>query len=205
MIRPSAVVVAMLLALAVGVRSQSNPLLGSWELNVFKSRFQHDSEPERETRTYTPCEGGGVGTRVVTEYGYSRVAVTTFCTRLDGKEYPYHSHIADRITETGTDWSSFQATIRKKGKIVRTTHSVVSQDGKTLTRTTKYPGEGGTDVQVYDKLPAILPVLNLGEKSGRNAGRDRGARRARFRTRSSSRPWLKSIPNRSFARTDQHA
>jgi hypothetical protein len=157
MIRPPIIVVIMLLALAIGVRSQSNPLLGSWELNHSKSRFDHDSEPARETRTYTPCEGGGVGTRVVSEYGYSRLAVTTFCTRLDGKEYKYHSHIADRITETGTDWSSFQATIRKEGKVVRSTHTVVSQDGKTLTRTTEYPGERATHVQVYDKLPAVLP------------------------------------------------
>jgi len=150
-------VIAMLLALTVGVQSQSNPLLGSWELNLPKSKFQHDAEPKSETRTYTPCEGGGVGTRVVTDYGYSRVAITTFCTRLDGKEYPYFSHIADRITETGTDWSTFDATIRKKGKVVRTTHTVVSQDGKTLTRTTKYRGERGIDVQVYDKLPVIIP------------------------------------------------
>jgi hypothetical protein len=144
---------AILLALTVGLQAQSNPLLGTWELNLSKSKYNHDAVPEGETRSYTTCEGGGVGTRVETVYAYSRVAVTTFCTHLDGKEYPYHSHIADRIKETGSDWRAFDATILKAGKVVRTTHTVVSQDGKTLTRTTTYPGEKGTDVQVYDKLP----------------------------------------------------
>ena len=146
------VVGAMLLALTVGVQAQSNPLLGAWELNVQKSKYQHDAVPEGETRSYKTCEGGGVATHVETVYAYSRVAVTTFCTRLDGKEYPYHSHIADRITSKGSDWRQFDATISKAGKVVRTTRTVVSQDGKTLTRTTSYPGEKGIDVQVYDKL-----------------------------------------------------
>ena len=153
MVQRLVLVGAILLALTVGLQAQSNPLLGAWELNLSKSKYNHDAVPEGETRSYTPCEGGGVGTRVETVYAYSRVAVTTFCTHLDGKEYPYHSHIADRIKETGSDWSAFDATILKAGKVVRTTHTVVSQDGKTLTRTTSYPGEKGTDVQVYDKLP----------------------------------------------------
>jgi hypothetical protein len=144
---------AVLLALTGDTRAQSNPLLGAWELNLSKSKFQHDAVPEGETRSYTTCEGDGVGTRVETVFAYARVSITTFCTRLDGKEYPYHSHIADKITETGTDWSNFDATIRKDGKVVRSTKAVVSADGKTLTRTTVYAGEKGTDVQVYDKLP----------------------------------------------------
>ena len=50
-------------------------------------------------------------------------------------------------------WGEFDATISEGGKAVRTTHTVVSQDGKTLTRTTTYIGERGTDRQVYDKQP----------------------------------------------------
>ena len=69
-----------------------------------------------------------------------RVAVTTFCTHLDGKQYPCPSRIADSITSTGSHWGEFDATISEDGKVVRTTRTVVSQDGKTLTRTTTYPG-----------------------------------------------------------------
>jgi pyruvate-formate lyase len=42
------------------------------------------------------------GTHVETTYVNWRVAVTTFCTRLDGKEYPYYSRIADSIKATGS-------------------------------------------------------------------------------------------------------
>ena len=80
-----------------------------------------------------------------------RVAVTTFCTRLDGKEYPYYSRIAD--SSGRGNWGEFVATISEGGKVVRTTRAVVSKDGKTLTRTTTYAGERGTDLQVYDKQP----------------------------------------------------
>ena len=84
-----AVVGAMLLAHAIGVQAQSNPLLGVWELNLPKSNYNHDARPLGETRSYKECEGGGVGTHVETTFVNWRVAVTTFCTRLDGKEYPY--------------------------------------------------------------------------------------------------------------------
>ena len=77
-------------------QAQSNPLLGVWELNLPKSKFQHDATPLGEMRSYKECEGGGVGTHVETTYVNWRVAVTTFCTRLDGKEYPYYSRIAGR-------------------------------------------------------------------------------------------------------------
>ena len=147
------VVGAILLAYAIGVSAQSNALLGVWELNLPKSNYQHDARPLTETRSYKECEGGGVGTHVETTYVNWRVAVTTFCTRLDGKEYPYYSRIADSIKATGSHWGEFVATISESGKVVRTTRTAVSQDGKTLTRTTSYPGEKGTDLQVYDKQP----------------------------------------------------
>ena len=148
------VVAAILWALAIGVRAQQpNPLLGVWELNLPKSHYNHDATPLGEMRSYKTCEGDGVGTHVETTYVNWRVAVTTFCTRLDGKEYPYYSRLADSIRETGSHWGEFTATISEKGKVVRNTHTVVSKDGKTLTRTTTYPGERGTDLQVYDKQP----------------------------------------------------
>ena len=121
-------------------QAQSNPLLGVWELNLPKSKFQHDATPLGEMRSYKECEGGGVGTHVETTYVNWRVAVTTFCTRLDGKEYPYYSRIADSIKATGSHWGEFVATISEGGKVVRTTRTVVSQDGRTLTRTTSYAG-----------------------------------------------------------------
>ncbi len=144
---------AILLAHAIGVQAQSNPLLGAWKLNLPKSNYQHDATPLDELRSYKTCEGGGVGTHVETTYVNWRVAVTTFCTRLDGKEYPYYSRIADSIKATGSHWGEFVATISEGGKVVRTTRAVVSQDGKTLTRTTTYAGEKRSDLQVYHKQP----------------------------------------------------
>ena len=47
----------------------------------------------------------------------------------------------------GSNWGEFVATISEGGKVVRTTRAVVSKDGKTLTRTTTYAGERGTDLQ----------------------------------------------------------
>lgn len=146
-------IVTMLVALTVGVEVQSNPLLGVWELNLPKSKYQHDATPLGETRSYKECDGSGVGTYVETTYVNWRVAVTTFCTHLDGKEYPYMSRIADSIRSTGAHWGEFDATISENGKVVRTTRTVVSQDGKTLTRTTTYAAERETDLQVYDKQP----------------------------------------------------
>jgi hypothetical protein len=147
------VVGAIMLAHAIGVQAQSNPILGVWELSLPKSNYQHDARPLGEIRSYKTCEGGGVATHVETTYVNWRVAVTTFCTHLDGKEYPYHSRIADSIKSTGSHWGEFDATISEAGKVVRTTRAVVSPDGKTLTRTTTYADDKRTDLQVYDKQP----------------------------------------------------
>jgi hypothetical protein len=134
------------------VSAQTNPRLGVWKLNLAKSTYQHNAAPKAETRTYTAWQDNGIAVRIETVARDGKTQITTFSMKHDGKEYDYNGAMGDKISGTSTDWRLADAVVTKAGKPVQTTHSVVSQDGKTLTMTTSYPGETRRDVRIYDKM-----------------------------------------------------
>jgi hypothetical protein len=132
--------------------AQSNPNVGTWKLNLEKSKFPSGMAPTSLTRTVSvdgdsvkySFEGQGPDATALT-YG--------FTVKYDGKDYevtgagmPYG---ADHIAIKRINSHMFSATLKKGDKIVATTNTTVSHDGKTTTLNSK-----GTDVKstsIYDK------------------------------------------------------
>ena len=54
------ILVALCVALAPHLRAQSDPSLGTWKLNVAKSKYSPGPAPASETRVYEPFGAGGV-------------------------------------------------------------------------------------------------------------------------------------------------
>ena len=131
----------------------ADPVLGTWKLNVAKSKFAADGALTAADRTYT--EANGLYTLAVKQ------------TSADGKETSYKLHYRDGKEEKQTTTAFVDATIAKKidantwdfdlkkdGKVVGHVHRVVSADGKTLTVTstgTHRSGAKGDETLVYDK------------------------------------------------------
>ena len=127
-----------------------NPRIGTWTLNLAKSRFQSGPPPKSETRTYTVWKDTGVTllAELVTASGEKQV--TRYNVKYDGKTYPYIGSLGDKITVTGDDGYALDSVITNGGKVAQTTHSVISKDGRTLTMTSTLAGKK-PDTRVYQK------------------------------------------------------
>ena len=136
-----------------GTAFAADPVLGTWKLNVEKSKFRPNAVLTAATRTYT--ESNGLYTLDVK------------ATRADGKEQSYQIQYRDGKDEKRTGSSSVDSThakridantwdfdLKKDGKVVGHVHRVVSADGKTLTvhaTGAQISGGEGEETLVYDK------------------------------------------------------
>jgi hypothetical protein len=151
--------VAIALLAVVGfstLRAQSNPLVGTWKLNVAKSKYDPGPAPKSLTRT-VEAQGNGV------KYSFEGVGadgkpiVYGFSVQFDGKDNPISGSIpsgADTIAASRTDSNHFVATLKKGDKVIGTSKVTVSADGKVTTvdsTGTTATGAKTHDVQVYDK------------------------------------------------------
>ena len=131
-----AFVVVGALSSGVMLRAQGDPLIGHWMLNVAKSKYEGVPAPKSEMRVYEAFGGAGKGIRAT----FDRVDATgnkiaiTFAAMYDGKDYKYNGPDADTLALTRPNPNTVDATLKQNGKIVQTTHSVISADGKTRTQ-----------------------------------------------------------------------
>ncbi len=144
--------------LGVGVVSLSaqgsDPRIGTWKLNVAKSKFSPGPAPQSLT---VKVEPSGQGEKVTTEAVNADGTRTTvqYTANFDGKDYPLTgSQIADTVSLKRIDARTTERSDRKGGKAAQTITRVVSQDGKTMTATVKgtnAQGQAVDSVIVFEK------------------------------------------------------
>ena len=107
--------------------------LGTWTLDVAKSKFSPWPAPRSMTLEFTATADGikytsdGVGAQ-------GKPTHTEFVSKFDGTEVPYKGNPnADTASPKKIDDNSFSNPWKKDGKETTTSHVVVSKDGKTLT------------------------------------------------------------------------
>jgi len=136
--------------------AQADPFLGTWKLNVSKSKFVPGPSRKSETRM---VEAAPMGLKVSIKRvnGDGSTQEYEYTTNLDGKSYPITGqgpYGADTIAANLTAPNTIQSTLNKDGKVVATGTSIVSKDGKVLTITTKGVDGSGkpfNSVAVYDR------------------------------------------------------
>ena len=136
--------------------AQTDPFVGTWKLNTSKSQFAPGQEKKSETRmVVTGPTGMKISVDRVNRDGTTQEYEYT--ANLDGKSYPIVGqgpYGADSMATNLSTPDTIQATLKKAGKLVATSTSVVSGNGRVLTITTKGSDTGGkqfTNVSVYDK------------------------------------------------------
>jgi hypothetical protein len=140
------VVVALGVVLGADIGSLSaqarDPRIGTWKLNLEKSKYSPGPPPKALTVKVEPSgQGEKVSTEGVDAQG-ARTA-TGYTANFDGKDNPLTgSPNADTVSLKRIDARTTVRTDKKGGKEVLTLTRVVSQDGKTMTVTVK-----GTDAQ----------------------------------------------------------
>jgi hypothetical protein len=148
----------VLTAVAVGpLLAEDNPFLGTWKLNLAKSKFVTAPAPKSQTRTVA-VQGNGV------KYSFEGVGADgtpfafSFVTYYDGAEAAVTGTGtpagADAITLKRVDPHKVEGTLSKGGKEVGKVVAEVSKDGKVTTVKGKGKTADGKEYStesVYDK------------------------------------------------------
>ena len=129
------------LALSVAAGAQTDPIVGTWKLDVAKSTYKPGPPPKSAT-VVIDAAGKGIKVAVdaVTADGPMKWGYTS---ARDGKDSPVTGHPTyDAAAVTRTTPSESTIVFKKAGKAVATVKASVSKDGKTMTTTTD-----GTDAK----------------------------------------------------------
>jgi len=139
---------------AAWAASASSQLLGTWTLNLAKSKFNPGPVPKSDTRTYElSAQGVTVTVNVVTA---SESVISEHCTyRYDGKDYPLIGNPnVDTLSLRRINASTTEITQKLSGKVVGTETRIISADGKIMTISSNGTNAKGLPfdrVAVYDK------------------------------------------------------
>jgi hypothetical protein len=151
-------VVTLGIVLAAGIvrvsAQASDARIGAWKLHVEKSTYSPGPAPKSLT---VKVEASGEGEKASTEgvNADGTPTMTQYTANFDGKDYPLTgSPNADKVSLKRIDARTTERTDKKGDKVVQTLTRVVSQDGKTMTVTTKgtnAQGQAVNNVAVFDK------------------------------------------------------
>ena len=144
----------------------SNKVLGTWKLNLEKSKFSPGEPPRSNVRQFVARPDGFI---ISTISGISAQGIPTFtmsAARYDGKNYRLYNQVTlAELMMNGTKSQTTQSykviddytveiTNRENGKVTTVLTRTVSKDLKTMTLVTKGANAQGqpiNNVEVFDK------------------------------------------------------
>jgi hypothetical protein len=132
----------------------ADPSIGTWKLNLDKSKFSPGPPPKSSTVTssqdgeFIVYQSEGVNAK-------GEPTKTSSRSKKDGQDYPVTgSTTVDTVAAKRIDDHTTDVTYKKAGKVISRARIVVSKDGKTSTRTAKGTNAEGKKTNnriVYDK------------------------------------------------------
>jgi hypothetical protein len=154
----TSVVLLGALSLVIGstraVSAQSDPAIGTWKLNVAKSKYVPGPAPKSNVITITAA-ASGLHVVAKGEDATGNPTGIDYTATSDGKDSPVKGAPAyDTTSLKRIDANTTEQTRKKEGKMVQTATRKISADGKTMTVTTRGKDESGrtlNTVAVYDK------------------------------------------------------
>ena len=153
---PIMLAMCLLPALTSVASAQDDAHVGTWELNLQKSTFDPGPPPMRQTLWYKAEGKGLTGLLQGIDAAGKPISLdqSNLIINFDGKDHPTASANYDSSAWTRISANKYVVNRKKAGKVVLTSTNVVSDDGKTMTITTKGVGEDGRpidNVRVYIK------------------------------------------------------
>ena len=149
------VVVVGSLVLALGTIALAQSNVGTWTLNVARSKYSNNNPPKSAT---LKIEGSGNVTVTTVDLVAPDGSTQHWSWRsaYDGRDVPISGNNpnADTASRKRVNAATTETTFKKGGKITTVNTAVVSADGKTMTITAKgtdAQGNAVLNVQVYEK------------------------------------------------------
>lgn len=140
---------------ALGAFAADNTI-GTWKLNIAKSKFTPAPGPVKSLTATREAADGGVKVSTTGEQADGTAIKASYTAKYDGKENSVTGNAPyDKIAIKQVNANTLTANLKKSdGKYRATGRSVVSKDGKTMTTTTRganADGKAFTYVMVYEK------------------------------------------------------
>ena len=124
-----------------------DPAVGTWKLNLVKSKFAADAAPKSKLRTYAQTAQSMSLKIVGVAPDGTPISIQTSY-KFDGIDYPWTGTPGvDALSVTHVDASTLNYALKNNGKIVATGTRKVSADGQVLT----ISGSAANELEVYDK------------------------------------------------------
>ena len=141
----------------VSAQSKDDPSIGTWKLNVAKSKFTPGPPIKADTRSYDVQDGWLIVTTETTQPSGEKTGVR-FAAKFDGKEYPQIGRFAPTvalISYQPVDKRTLKYTVKDTtGKVTSTNTRTVSVDGKTMTieqKSTDASGRPVLNVELFER------------------------------------------------------
>jgi histidinol dehydrogenase len=129
-------------------------VLGTWRLNVAKSKFRPGPPYREEIRIYEAHEQG-VRSIIKRVLANGRQATIEYTANYDSVEYPVTgSSEYNAIRLKKVDDVTFEGVLSHADRVFAVTRRVISEDGRTMTITfqaSEFQGTRVDNVMVYDK------------------------------------------------------
>ena len=133
-------------------QSEPNPLLGTWRLDLAKSRYSPGPPPTAETRIYARDAAGVVG-QIDRRYADGRRDVIDYRADYD-RDYPVSgTKLYDLVRFRRIDEYTTEGVLSHAGQVYGSSRRVLSADGETMTITFRRTelGDMVNNVAVYHK------------------------------------------------------
>jgi len=150
------VVTVMVLGVGGRARAQADSRIGTWILNVSKSKYIPGPPPVGEKRIYA-AEGHAMRVSIDSVDVNGNHVSLRYLASDDGKDYPMSGlAFADAVAMRRISADTFDVDTKKSGKVIATTRVEISNGGKVMTLTSRMvTADGHTidNVGVFDKQP----------------------------------------------------
>ena len=136
--------IAAILVACTGLGAADDPFVGTWKLNLAKSKYNPGPPPKTGSNRFEPAPGG---LKLIVRNEDTGGKPTSFerVELYDGKTHPARGEGRigpDAISAKRIDPYTIEVISYKNGKVITRTTRKVSKDGKTMTSTSK-----GTDAE----------------------------------------------------------
>jgi hypothetical protein len=143
---------AAILVLATAAMA-ADPHVGTWRLNVAKSKFNPGPLHKSDTITFVAQDNG---VKILDDLvkADGKAYHLEFAVKYDGKDFPVTGDPdIDAMAFRKIDANTFEVVFKKAGKEVSRNQEVFSRDGKTLTFTEKGKNAKGQfhNISIYEK------------------------------------------------------
>jgi len=138
----------VVLSLSAALMAQSaEPLVGVWNVDIFKSTYVTGQPPVRRVITFESAGDSLHFTQETTNQGFntSETVKQEFTAKLDGKDYPIMNSGLDTVALKKIDATTYERIGKIKGMHTETATMKLSNRNRTLTITTKGTTDAGAE------------------------------------------------------------